>query len=119
MSKSAIFPLIFIEKPLLWTYVTGNEQWKIEANKGEYDAESNQIKLIDSLQAQLQNSETNRKFNAQDLMINLENKHAFTDNGITISENQFKLSGQIAKLDLSTNLIEVNKNVKAIYKSAK
>jgi LPS export ABC transporter protein LptC len=110
-------PILHIKTPLFWLYKEGKQQWKMESDKAEYNAESNEIGLYDNLLAQSVNIDKQTSFKAKNLLLNLNNKKAHTADGVRIKQQQFVMTGQNAHFDLENELLEVNNNVKAVYKS--
>jgi LPS export ABC transporter protein LptC len=111
-------PILYIKSPLFWLYKEGKEQWKMQSDKAEYNAESNQVGLYENLLAESANIDKQTSFVAKNLMLNLNNKKAYTADGVRITQQQqFVMTGQNAHFDLDNELLEVNNNVKAVYKS--
>lgn len=110
-------PVLYIKSPLFWLYKEGKEQWAMQSDRAEYNAELNDVGLYDNLRAQSANIEKQTSFEAKNLIINLNNKKAHTADGVSIKQQQFVMTGQNAHFDLDNELLEVNNNVKAVYKS--
>ena len=109
-------PVIFINSPLFWTYdAQGKEHWLMKSNKAEYNAEKDEVGLYDNLIAKTINDESETSFKADNILLNLKSKQAHTSDGIILIQQQFTMTGQIAKFDLENEILEVNNNVKAIY----
>ena len=109
-------PLLFIETPLFWTYNDNQEHWLIQSEKAEFNTDTNEVSLIDNVIAKTINDSSETRFKTASLLVKLEDSSAFTDAGISLQQKQFKMSGQIAHFDLKNEILEVNNNVKAIYK---
>ena len=109
-------PILYIKAPLFWLYKEGKEQWEMQSEEAEYNAELNEVGLYDNLLAQSTTEEQTR-FEAMNLLLNLNNKKAHTSDGVRIIQQQFVMTGQNAYFDLDNELLEVNNDVKAVYKS--
>ena len=109
-------PLLFIETPLFWTYNDNHEHWLIESKKAEFNTDTNEVSLIDNVIAKTINDSSETRFKTPSLLVKLKDSSAFTDAGISLQKKQFNMSGQIAQFDLKNETLEVNNNVKAIYK---
>jgi LPS export ABC transporter protein LptC len=110
-------PIVFMYSPILWTFKDGKEHWVIKSNKAEYNADLNEVGMYDNLVAQTVNDSTETIFNADNMLLNLVTNQAHSTNGVTFKQQQFIMTGQDAQFDLKNEILEVNKNVKAIYKS--
>ena len=110
-------PSIHILNPVFWTYKNGKMQWQINAEKALYNAEDEEVFLSDKLIAKTVDTQVATKFEAQNLKINLKTKKAQTTDGIKLEQESFKMSGKVALINMNTQQIEVNNNVKAIYKA--
>ena len=110
-------PIVHIKNPLFWMYSDGTEQWQMQSDKAEYNAEINEVGLYENLKALSSNDNDNLTFEAKNLLVNLKNKSAHTSDGIRIKQQQFIMTGQNANFDLNNETLEVNNNVKAVYKS--
>lgn len=108
-------PLLFIKTPLFWTYKDNQEHWLIRSKKAEFNTDTQEVSLIDDVIAKTINGSETR-FKTPSLLVKLKDSSAFTDAGISLQQKQFNMSGQIAHFDLKNEILEVNKNVKAIYK---
>jgi LPS export ABC transporter protein LptC len=109
-------PKLFINKPLFWLFNNGEKNWVIQSNKAEYNAESENVTLIGDLIAKSTLGDSFKQFEAKNLTISLKDKIAKTEDGISLKQQQFTMTGQIANFDLKNDILEVNTNVKAIYK---
>lgn len=110
-------PIIHINSPLFWTYTKGEEKWLITAKDAQYNTVNDEVELQENLVAKTINSDTQTSFTAKNLTVNLKTKLAHTEDGIFFKQQQLNMQGQIAKFDLNNETLEVNKNVKAIYKA--
>ncbi len=110
-------PVLHINEPLFWTYHEGKEHWLLESQKAEYNTEEEEIDFSEKLMAHTVGIEQPTSFEANSLLLDLKNKIATTDDGVVFKQNNMIMTGQIAKFDLTQETLEVNKNVKAIYKS--
>jgi LPS export ABC transporter protein LptC len=102
---------------LFWTYENGQQHWSIVSDKAEYNSDTSVIGLYENLTAKTVNDESQILFNAKNLLVDLNTKIANTSDGITLNKQQLTMTGQIAKFDLTNETIEVNNNVKAVYKT--
>ena len=112
-------PIVHIDKPLFWTYDKGKQHWSIVSDKAEYNADTQDIGLYENLVAKTVNNDSGLSFTAENLFVNLNTKMATTSDGISIKQKQNTMTGQIAKFDLKNEILEVNNNVKAVYKTKK
>ena len=112
-------PIVHINKPLFWTYEKGQQNWSIVSDKAEFNSDTQHVGLYDNLIAKTVNSDSQIEFNAQNLLVDLKSKIANTKDGVFIKQNVITMTGQIAQFDLKNETIEVNNNVKAIYKTEK
>ncbi|MBL4660508.1 MAG: LPS export ABC transporter periplasmic protein LptC [Alcanivoracaceae bacterium] len=113
-------PVVFMQTPLLWTFKQGKEHWLIKSNKAEYNANLDEVVLYDNLIAKTINDESETIFKANNILLNLNSNQAYTKDGIILKQKQeFTMTGQIATFDLKNEILEVNNNVKAIYKTKK
>ncbi len=112
-------PVLFIDSPTVWTYENNTEKWLIKANKAELNTQTDKVELIDNVNAHSLNEKEPMDFSTNFLTLDLTNKKAQTTAGISMQQAQFSLQGQVAHIDLKNKIIEVNNNVKAIYKSIK
>ena len=110
-------PVVFMNSPILWTFKEGKEHWLIKSNKAEYNTDLNEVGMYDNLVAQTVNDAKKSIFKADNMLLNLVTKQAHSDDGVTFKQQQFTMTGQNAQFDLKNEILEVNKNVKAIYKS--
>ncbi len=110
-------PLIYVEKPLFWLYTKGKKSWQVVADKAQYNVDDESINFIEKVKAQSLNKKTQSELLAKDLLINLKNKIATTQNGIQLRQANLTMRGQKAQFDLQNNILEVNNNVKAVYKT--
>jgi LPS export ABC transporter protein LptC len=110
-------PIIHIKNPLFWVYKDGSEQWFMQSDKAEYNAEANKVGLYENLIAQSSDLDDVTSFEANNLLVNLNNKKAHTNDGMRLLQQQFVMTGEIAHFDLKNEILEVNNNVKAVYKS--
>ncbi len=110
-------PVLYIKEPLFWTYREGKEHWLLESQKAEYDTEKEEVDFSEKLIAHTVNVDQPASFEAMSLLLNLKNKNATTQDGVVFKQNNMVMTGQIAKFDLIQETLEVNKNVKAIFKS--
>ena len=110
-------PVLFIKSPLFWTYKEGKEHWLLESNNAEYNTDKEQVEFSEKVIAHTVNQEQITSFEANSLLVNLKNNNARTNNGVEFKQHHMKMTGQIAQFDLIQETLEVNKNVKAIYKS--
>ncbi len=108
-------PMIFVDKPLFWSFDSGKKRWQVEAEKAEYDVSADIINFINKVEAKSIDLSPPSLLTAKDLRFNLKNKKATTENGILLQQGQLTMQGQVAQFDLQNNILEVNKNVKAIY----
>jgi len=109
-------PLLFIDSPLFWTFKNNQEHWLIQSKKAEFNTDTQEVSLIDEVRAKTINDSSETQFKTPSLLVKLKDSSAFTDAGISLQQQQFNMSGQIAHFDLKNEILEVNKNVKAIYK---
>lgn len=110
-------PVLHINDPLFWTYHEGKEHWLIKSTKAEYNTEKEEMAFSEKLLAQTVDVEQPTSFEANSLLLNLNNKIATTNDGVKFKQNNMIMTGQIAKFDLIQETLEVNTNVKAIFKS--
>lgn len=110
-------PIVHIDKPLFWTYEEGKQHWSIVSKKAEYNSDTLQVNLLEDLKGQTVNDESQMMFKAENLMVDLKSKIAKTSDGIELNQKQLLMTGQIAEFDLKNETLEVNNNVKAIYKT--
>lgn len=110
-------PVLHINEPLFWTYHDGTEHWLLESQKAEYNTDKEEVDFSDKLMAHTVNVEHPTYFETNSLLLDLKNKNAYTDDGVVFKQNQMIMTGQIAQFDLTHETLEVNKNVKAVYKS--
>ncbi len=110
-------PILHINEPLFWTYREGKEHWVLESKKAKYDTDKEEIDFSVKLIAHTVNIEQPVSFEANSLLLNLKNKKATTQDGVVFKQNNMIMTGQIAKFDLTQETLEVNNNVKAIFKS--
>lgn len=110
-------PVLFINSPLFWAYKDGKEHWLLESKNAEYNTDKEQVKFSENVVAHTISQEQPTSFEANSLLLNLKNKKAHTDDGVAFKQNDLNMTGQIAQFDLIQETLEVNKNVKAIYKS--
>lgn len=110
-------PVVHIDSPKFWTYNNGIQQWEITSEKALYDTSLDEVVLEKDLIAKTINTDAPTSFEAKNLTIDLNTKLAHTEDGISLQKQQFNMQGQIAKIDLNNEILEVNKNVKAIYKA--
>lgn len=111
--------LILISKPKMWTYDDAKQHWQIFSEKAEYNNKTNEINFTEELKASSILGDKKSSFTANSLLVKLDNSTAYTNNGIVFNQTPFTMSGEIAKLDMKKEILEVNDNVKAIYKSSK
>lgn len=109
-------PILHITAPLFWTYKEGKEHWLLESKSANYDTEKNEVDFLNKLSAQTVNDETQLKFVANSLLLDLNNKNASTKDGVSFIQQNMTMTGQVAKFDLEKETLEVSENVKAIYK---
>jgi len=112
-------PIMFIDQPVFWTYANGKEHWSIASKNAEYNDVKDEVVLKDNLLAKTVDKSSAVSFKANNLLINLKTHLAYTKDGISFQQDQFSMVGQIAHFDLNNETLEVNNNVKAIYKSNK
>jgi LPS export ABC transporter protein LptC len=112
-------PVLFIDSPIVWTYENNKEHWLIKANKAELNTQTNKVELLDSVNAHSLDEKEPMVFITENLILDLSSKKAQTSDGISIQQAQSSMQGQIAHIDLKNKIIEVNNNVKAVYKSIK
>ncbi len=112
-------PVLYIDAPVVWTYENNREHWLIKANKAELNTQTNQVELLDNVNARSLDEKEPIVFVTKNLMLDLTSKKAQTSDGISMQQAQSSMQGQVAHIDLKNKIIEVNNNVKAIYKSIK
>ena len=112
-------PEVEISKPKFWTYNLGDKQWLITSNSAKYNTKTNKVVLNEELMAKTINANTPTSFEADNLLVDLNTKLATTRDGILLKQQLLNMQGQVAKIDLNKQILEVNKNVKAVYKSPK
>jgi len=112
-------PVLFIDSPIVWTYENNKEHWLIKANKAELNTQTNKVELLDDVNAYSLDEKESMVFTTKNLMLDLSSKKAQTSAGISMQQAQLSMKGQIAHIDLKNKIIEVNNNVKAVYKSNK
>ena len=112
-------PVVLINTPLFWTYNNGKEQWLMKSDKAEYNAESAEVKLIDNFVARLVKDTSHTTIKANNLLVNINTKKAYTSDGMVFKQRQITMTGQDAHFDLKNEILEVNKNVKAVYAANK
>ena len=110
-------PIVFIDEPLFWMYKNGTEHWLIQSNKAEFNTTTDEVNIYGDLIAKTIHSQAPMSFSANNLVVNLNSKLAHTKDGISLNQQQFTMTGQIAQFDLNNETLEVNNNVKAIYKT--
>jgi len=109
-------PIVLINTPLFWTYNNGKEQWLMKSNKAEYNADLAEVKLIDNFVGRSIGGDSPLTIiTAKNLLVNIKTKKAYTNDGIVFKQQQIIMTGQDAHVDLKNELLEVNKNVKAVY----
>lgn len=113
-------PVVFMDAPQLWTYKDGVQQWLMTSDKAEYDTSLNEVGLYNNLVAHTVNDESKTVIKANNLLLDLNSKQARTDDGIVFQQTEnYKMTGQIAQFDLNNEILEVNNDVKAVYKVPK
>ncbi|MCF6287773.1 MAG: LPS export ABC transporter periplasmic protein LptC [Proteobacteria bacterium] len=110
-------PIIHIATPQFWTYNNGKEQWLITATNAEFNTILDEVHLQNNLLAKTIDADPLISFTAKNLIVNLATKFAHTDDEVFFKQQQLSMRGQSAKIDLNNKILEVNKNVKAIYKT--
>ena len=110
-------PVLHINSPLFWTYSEGKDHWLLESQNAEYNTEKEQVDFITKVVAHTVNEEQPTSFEANTLLLKLKSKNAYTNDGVMFKQNDMVMTGQIAQFDLIQETLEVNKNVKAIFKS--
>ncbi|MFK8013712.1 MAG: LPS export ABC transporter periplasmic protein LptC [Marinicellaceae bacterium] len=111
-------PIVYIEKPEMWTFDNGQQHWSIQSETAEYNSELLHVDLSENLIAKTVNG-SGIRFNAENLFVDLNTKTAHTDAGIILKKELLSMTGQSAKFDLKNETIEVNNHVKAQYKTQK
>ncbi len=112
-------PILYIDSPTVWTYEDNHENWLIKANKAELNTETNKVELIEDVNAHSLDANESMVFSSNNLVLDLSQHKAQTSHGVFMRQAQFSLTGQVAHIDLKKKIIEVNNNVKAIYKFIK
>ncbi len=113
-------PVVFMDDPQLWTYKEGVQQWLMISDKAEYNTSLNEVGLYNNLVAHTVNVESETTIKANNLLLDLNSKHAQTDDGIVFQQTEnYRMTGQIAQFDLNNEILEVNNDVKAVYKAPK
>jgi len=110
-------PIVHISSPMLLLYDDGKKHWLIESDKAEYDSNLDMVGLYDNLKAKTVNDNSEMLFTAKNLLVNLKTKIATTSDGILLQQQQLTMAGQVATFDLKNEILEVNNDIKAIYKS--
>lgn len=111
--------IMHINKPLFWTYKDGVKHWEVKSNIAEFNPAKNEINFLEELVAKTINDDSITEFTANSLLIDLKNNLASTKDGIYLKQQNFAMTGQIAQFNLKNETLEVNNNVKAVYKSTK
>lgn len=111
--------VVMIKSPILWTYEEGNQNWQFKSKIAEYNHKLNQIKLIEKVKATSLNDDSIIKFTSNDLSIDLHEKSAQTQRGISVVKELFSMTGNIANFNFKNKNLEVRNNVKVIYKNSK
>jgi len=110
-------PVLFIKQPLLWTFREGKEHWLLESPMAEYNTDKEEVIFSKKLMANTINENKPTSFEANSLLLKLKNKMATTNDGVVFKQNNMIMTGQIAQFDLTQETLEVNENVRAVYKS--
>jgi len=108
--------IIHIKMPEFWTYNDGKINWKINSNSAEFDSRKNEVDFKEKLNAESITLTPKQQFTSNSLRVLLDKHLAVTNNGIIFKQDTATMSGINAILDLKKQIIEVNNNVKAIYK---
>lgn len=108
-------PILHINQPILWTYKQGKQQWLLKSSKAEYNTDTDEVNFPKKMMAETTENDLPTSFAANSLLLNLDSKKAISNDGVTFKQNNLIMTGQIAKIDLTNEILEVNKNVKAIY----
>jgi len=109
-------PILFIQMPLFWIYKNNQAQWLISSKKAEFNTIEQKVNLIEDVLAKTIDKTSSIQFKTPSLQVFLKESKAFTDAGIILNHDQYEQSGQIAHFDLENETLEVNNNVKAVYK---
>ena len=111
-------PIINISTPLFWTYKKGVQQWVLKSNKAEYNSSESTVLLSEKVMAQTIGKDNDSNFEANNLLVNLTTNMATTNDGIKFKQDLFNMTGQIATFNLEKEILEVNNNIKAVYKAS-
>jgi LPS export ABC transporter protein LptC len=112
-------PIVLINTPLFWTYDNGEEHWVMKSDKAEYNADLAEVNLIGNFVGRLVEGAPFTIIKANNLLVNIDTKQAFTNDGIVFRQRQITMKGQNAHFDLKNEILEVNKDVRAVYAAKK
>lgn len=108
--------IIHIKKPEFWTYNNGKINWKIDSNSAEFNSNKNEVDFKEKLVAVSLSESPKQQFTSNSLKVLLDKHVAVTNSGIIFKQDSAVMSGINATLDLKKQIIEVNNDVKAVYK---